>query len=69
MKNKTLKIWLDISPFIPLLGILLVLYQVIKYNPENKDIYGFGIFNTFIFIISGLIQAFSVIFVITKLIR
>lgn len=41
-----LKLWLNISPFIPIIGIFLTLYQVDKYNHKCPELENFGIWKT-----------------------
>lgn len=65
---KPLKLWLNISPFIPIIGVFLVLFQVTKYNNKNSEIRNYGIFNFNIFITSAILQAASYICLIILII-
>jgi len=56
-----LKLWLNISPYIPIIGIILVYFQQEKYNSCNTDIYEFGVNNKFICYSSAVIQALSIL--------
>ena len=52
------KLWLNISPFIPIIGIFLTLYQSDRYNPKCPELENFGIFkNNYIPMIAALFQS------------
>lgn len=51
-----LKLWLNIAPFIPMLGVPIAIYQLFHYNTEYKNIGKFGLNSTFLTVTCGTYQ-------------